>query len=274
MKHEPAIMVYSHRSNKKHVHHTRRGTQQWNHWFTVYRCPVCGRTASRKRQPVRCTGGQREQGGEKESSFCTRRTASISGRQGKRRSRACHRILNSHRNLSRNPLLARAYRQALQAKRLLEPRPRLGFRRRHDLKVIGSDVQNPGPFGTGARLLSRLGLVAEDRLEKPVAPLAQGHPEHYLLPAHSQAGPQSHPGPHRHPCFSRAATRGDDCPAEETGMKKCLWFWFGACVLYVGAIACIEYTSTSYETTSPRGERGISGRIPSEIRSLCQLLLQ
>lgn len=56
MSHAPIKMVYSHRSNQKHAHNTRHGTVYRNHWFDVYRCPACGRTASRKRQPIICFG--------------------------------------------------------------------------------------------------------------------------------------------------------------------------------------------------------------------------
>ncbi len=56
MQHEKTIMVYYRQGNKKHTHHTRRGTQEWNHWFNVYRCPVCGRCTSHRRKPIYCTG--------------------------------------------------------------------------------------------------------------------------------------------------------------------------------------------------------------------------
>lgn len=55
-KHDPVEMVYSHRSNRKHAHSTQHGTRYRNHWFSVYRCPMCGRTASHKRLPITCRG--------------------------------------------------------------------------------------------------------------------------------------------------------------------------------------------------------------------------
>ena len=54
--HDPMKMVFSHKSNQKHTHHTRNGTREFNHWFAVYRCPACGKTASKKRQPIICRG--------------------------------------------------------------------------------------------------------------------------------------------------------------------------------------------------------------------------
>src|SRR5690349_16396462 len=54
--HEPVAMVYSHRGNRKHAHSTRHGTKYCNHWFNVYKCPTCGRTAALKRQPIICRG--------------------------------------------------------------------------------------------------------------------------------------------------------------------------------------------------------------------------
>lgn len=56
MTHEPTRMVYSHRSNQKHTHSTKHGPRERNHWFGVWKCPVCGLTASRKRQPIVCKG--------------------------------------------------------------------------------------------------------------------------------------------------------------------------------------------------------------------------
>jgi hypothetical protein len=55
-KHAPTKMVFSHRTNQKHKHNTRRGVRYFNHWFSVYKCPVCGLRASRKRQPIICRG--------------------------------------------------------------------------------------------------------------------------------------------------------------------------------------------------------------------------
>ncbi len=54
--HEPAAMVYSHKSNRKHKHNTRNGIRYFNHWYNVYKCPICGLTAARKRQPIVCRG--------------------------------------------------------------------------------------------------------------------------------------------------------------------------------------------------------------------------
>ena len=56
-KHEPAEMVYAHRSNRKHAHNTRHGVRYRNHWYNVYKCPVCNRHASHKKQPIVCRGG-------------------------------------------------------------------------------------------------------------------------------------------------------------------------------------------------------------------------
>lgn len=42
--------------DQKHAHDTRHGTVERNHWFNVYKCPVCGRLAGRKRQPIICRG--------------------------------------------------------------------------------------------------------------------------------------------------------------------------------------------------------------------------
>jgi hypothetical protein len=57
--HEPTEMVYHGRTNQKHWHNTRHGTRYFNHWFKVYKCPVCGRRASHKRQPIICRGVSR-----------------------------------------------------------------------------------------------------------------------------------------------------------------------------------------------------------------------
>jgi hypothetical protein len=54
--HEPTRMVYSGQSNQKHAHSTKHGVKYRNHWFNVYKCPACGRTAARKRQPIICRG--------------------------------------------------------------------------------------------------------------------------------------------------------------------------------------------------------------------------
>lgn len=56
MTHDPAKFVFSHRSNSKHAHNTRRGTQYWNHWFKVFRCPVCGRVTKAKGARKMCRG--------------------------------------------------------------------------------------------------------------------------------------------------------------------------------------------------------------------------
>lgn len=56
MKHDPVKMIYSHQSNRKHAHSTRHGVRQRNHWFNVYKCPICGKGASHKRQPIICRG--------------------------------------------------------------------------------------------------------------------------------------------------------------------------------------------------------------------------
>lgn len=54
--HDPCVMVWSGRANKKHQHDTRKGTRYFNHWYNVYTCPLCGRTTSHKRQPIICRG--------------------------------------------------------------------------------------------------------------------------------------------------------------------------------------------------------------------------
>jgi rubrerythrin len=54
--HDPVAMVYHRRGCKKHTHSTRHGHRERNHWFKVYRCPVCGVTASHRRQPIICRG--------------------------------------------------------------------------------------------------------------------------------------------------------------------------------------------------------------------------
>lgn len=54
--HAPTKMLWYRRGNKKHAHHGRKGTRHCNHWFNVYRCPVCGREASHRRQPIICRG--------------------------------------------------------------------------------------------------------------------------------------------------------------------------------------------------------------------------
>lgn len=56
MPHEPTKMLYHRRGNSKHAHNTRNGTRYFNHWFNVYRCPTCGATACKKRQPILCRG--------------------------------------------------------------------------------------------------------------------------------------------------------------------------------------------------------------------------
>jgi hypothetical protein len=57
MKHEPTEMVFAGRSNRKHKHVSARGRIRYcNHWFDVYRCPVCGRRASHRRKPYICRG--------------------------------------------------------------------------------------------------------------------------------------------------------------------------------------------------------------------------
>jgi hypothetical protein len=63
--HEPTAMVYSHRSNKKHRHNTRHGVVYRNHWFEVFRCPHCGRTASHKPRPIVCRGDDKAEQPEK-----------------------------------------------------------------------------------------------------------------------------------------------------------------------------------------------------------------
>lgn len=40
--HLPTKMVYSHQDCQKVRHNTRRGVRHFNHWYNVYRCPVCG----------------------------------------------------------------------------------------------------------------------------------------------------------------------------------------------------------------------------------------
>jgi hypothetical protein len=55
-KHDATEMVFSHRSNRKHRHNTRKGVRYRNHWYAVYKCPVCGRTASHRRRPIICRG--------------------------------------------------------------------------------------------------------------------------------------------------------------------------------------------------------------------------
>lgn len=54
--HAATRMVYSHRDNPKHAHNTGHGTRYRNHWYRVYKCPVCGRLASHKRQSIVCRG--------------------------------------------------------------------------------------------------------------------------------------------------------------------------------------------------------------------------
>jgi hypothetical protein len=54
--HESTPMVWSHRDNSKHKHNTRHGVRHRNHWFNVYKCPACGRTAALRRQPIICRG--------------------------------------------------------------------------------------------------------------------------------------------------------------------------------------------------------------------------
>lgn len=54
--HEPTEMRYYRRGNKKHTHSTRHGNRERNHWFSVYRCPLCGREASHQRKPYICRG--------------------------------------------------------------------------------------------------------------------------------------------------------------------------------------------------------------------------
>lgn len=54
--HVPTKMVYSHRSSQTHAHVTRHGSQFRNHWYKVYKCPVCNRQSSHKRQPIICKG--------------------------------------------------------------------------------------------------------------------------------------------------------------------------------------------------------------------------
>lgn len=56
MQHAPTKMVFSHRSAQKHTHNTRKGIRRFNHWFNVYKCPLCGAMACKKRQPIVCRG--------------------------------------------------------------------------------------------------------------------------------------------------------------------------------------------------------------------------
>lgn len=55
--HPPATAVYAGRSNAKHRHNSSRGVVYRNHWFSVYRCPICGKQFKKKhgRLPV-CRG--------------------------------------------------------------------------------------------------------------------------------------------------------------------------------------------------------------------------
>ena len=52
MEHLPTVMVYSHQANKRHL----QGGGRRVHWYKVYRCPVCGRLASHRKQPIVCRG--------------------------------------------------------------------------------------------------------------------------------------------------------------------------------------------------------------------------
>jgi hypothetical protein len=55
--HAPVEMVFSHRNNQKHKHVSAMGSIRYcNHWFRVYRCPVCGKTACRQKRPIICRG--------------------------------------------------------------------------------------------------------------------------------------------------------------------------------------------------------------------------
>jgi hypothetical protein len=54
--HPPTPMVYAFKSGQRHQHNTRHGTRDRMHWFKVYKCPVCGVTAAKRRQPIICRG--------------------------------------------------------------------------------------------------------------------------------------------------------------------------------------------------------------------------
>jgi hypothetical protein len=55
--HEPCEMRFSHRDNHKYKHHSAYGHITYkNHWYSVYVCPICGKTASHRRKPIICKG--------------------------------------------------------------------------------------------------------------------------------------------------------------------------------------------------------------------------
>ncbi len=58
MRHEKAEYTWAGMSNAKHKHNTRRGTRFFNHWFQVFRCPVCNRMRPRKSRAKYCTGDE------------------------------------------------------------------------------------------------------------------------------------------------------------------------------------------------------------------------
>ncbi len=52
-------MIYSHRSNRKHKHSTKHGVKYRNHWYDVYKCPICGKLESHKKKPYICKGSEK-----------------------------------------------------------------------------------------------------------------------------------------------------------------------------------------------------------------------
>ncbi len=55
--HDPVEAVYDGRNNHKYRHVSARGRIKYcNHWYKVYKCPVCGQTFSHKRRPIICKG--------------------------------------------------------------------------------------------------------------------------------------------------------------------------------------------------------------------------